>query len=60
MPTSRNRSLQGLRLSQTPGEIRFTGRAHGADTETGTDTALCERLSLSSGRSAELRTAGAI
>ena len=45
-----------FRLSQTPGEIRFTGRAHGADT----DTVLRQRLALSPERIAELRMAGAI
>lgn len=45
-----------FRLSQTPGKIRFTGRAHGADT----DTVLRERLALSPERITELRAAGAI
>jgi len=45
-----------FRLSQTPGKIRFTGRAHGADT----DAVLRDRLALTPERIAELRTAGAI
>jgi crotonobetainyl-CoA:carnitine CoA-transferase CaiB-like acyl-CoA transferase len=44
------------RLSETPGKIRFTGRAHGADT----DEVLTTRLGLSSDELAELRSLGAV
>ena len=44
-----------FRMSQTPGEIRHTGRAHGADTD-----AVLGELGLSADRIAQLRAAGAI
>jgi len=44
------------RLSPEPGSIRFTGRAHGADT----DELLRDRLGLSNARIAEFRAVGAI
>ncbi|SDK09084.1 CaiB/BaiF CoA transferase family protein [Streptomyces indicus] len=44
-----------FRLSDTPGGIRWTGRAHGADT----DEVLAE-LGLSAGEIEELRTEGAV
>jgi crotonobetainyl-CoA:carnitine CoA-transferase CaiB-like acyl-CoA transferase len=44
------------RLSTTPGSIRSTGRAHGADT----DAVLTERLGLTAERIAELRDADVI
>jgi crotonobetainyl-CoA:carnitine CoA-transferase CaiB-like acyl-CoA transferase len=40
-----------FRMSQTPGAIRFTGRAHGADT----DEILSDRLGLDAAQIAELR-----
>jgi crotonobetainyl-CoA:carnitine CoA-transferase CaiB-like acyl-CoA transferase len=45
-----------FRLSETPGQIRFTGRAHGADT----DDVLATRLGLSAEELADLRAVGAI
>lgn len=44
------------RMSESPGAIRSTGRAHGADT----DEVLAQRLSLSEARIAELRDADVI
>jgi crotonobetainyl-CoA:carnitine CoA-transferase CaiB-like acyl-CoA transferase len=44
-----------FRLSATPGEIRFAGRPHGADTE-----AVLSELGLSPAEFARLRAAGAI
>jgi crotonobetainyl-CoA:carnitine CoA-transferase CaiB-like acyl-CoA transferase len=44
------------RMSATPGSIRSTGRAHGADT----DTVLTDRLGLTEDRIAELRDADVI
>lgn len=44
-----------FRLSETPGSIRFTGRAPYADTD-----ALLEEFSISPERSAQLRSAGVI
>jgi crotonobetainyl-CoA:carnitine CoA-transferase CaiB-like acyl-CoA transferase len=44
------------RMSATPGAIRATGRAHGADT----DAVLTERLGLSAERLQELRDADVI
>jgi len=44
-----------FRMSQTPGAIRHTGRAHGADTE-----AVLGELGLSAERIAELRASGAV
>jgi len=45
-----------FRMSETPGSIRSTGRAHGADT----DVVLAERAGLSPERIAELRDADVI
>jgi len=45
-----------FRLSQTPGRIRFTGRAHGADTE----RVLRARLGLADTQLTALRAAGVI
>jgi crotonobetainyl-CoA:carnitine CoA-transferase CaiB-like acyl-CoA transferase len=45
-----------FRLSQTPGRIRFTGRAHGADTE----QVLRARLGLTDTQLTALRAAGVI
>jgi crotonobetainyl-CoA:carnitine CoA-transferase CaiB-like acyl-CoA transferase len=45
-----------FRLSETPGEIRWAGRAHGADT----DAVLRERLGMSAEEIARLRETGAV
>jgi len=45
-----------FRLSETPGSIRSTGRAHGADT----DAVLTERLNLSAEQLQALRDADVI